>query len=315
MKWRLGSMKRERPAPQPYEMSWSGHSPPLSQTGQSSGWLTSRNSTIAFCACLTRSERGDHDHAVAHGRGAGGLELRDALDLDQAHAAGADRLAELRLVTEVGDLDVAVLGRVDEHRALGRAHLLAVDLEGDPVGLGPGHARRPPPRAPPARRAERLELARSRAPRLLHVLLELLAEVLEHRGDGHRHRVAEHAQAVADDVPLDLLEDVEVHGRALAVVDPLEHLHGPVGALAAGDALAARLVAVELGQPQRERDQRLRVVDHDHRRPSRASSPPRPSPRRCRAGRGAPCVSTGADEPPGKKHLSSRPSGGPPARP
>ena len=56
LKWRLGSMKRERPAPQPNEMSWSGHSPPLSQTGQSSGWLTSRNSTIAFCACLTRSE-------------------------------------------------------------------------------------------------------------------------------------------------------------------------------------------------------------------------------------------------------------------
>ncbi len=56
LKWRLGSMKRERPAPQPKEMSCSGHSPPLSHTGQSSGWLTSRNSTTAFCAALTRSE-------------------------------------------------------------------------------------------------------------------------------------------------------------------------------------------------------------------------------------------------------------------
>ena len=56
LKWRFGSMKRERPAPQPKEMSWSGHSPPLSQTGQSSGWFTSRNSTTAFCACFTRSE-------------------------------------------------------------------------------------------------------------------------------------------------------------------------------------------------------------------------------------------------------------------
>ena len=55
LKWRFGSMKRERPAPQPKVMSWSGHSPPLSQTGQSSGWLTSRNSTIAFCAVFTRS--------------------------------------------------------------------------------------------------------------------------------------------------------------------------------------------------------------------------------------------------------------------
>ena len=41
------------------------------------------------------------DHAVAHRRRARGLELRDALDLDQAHAAGADGLAELGLVTEV----------------------------------------------------------------------------------------------------------------------------------------------------------------------------------------------------------------------
>ena len=54
-KWRLGSMKRERPPPQPIEMSCSGHSPPLSQTGQSSGWLMSRNSTTACWASRTRS--------------------------------------------------------------------------------------------------------------------------------------------------------------------------------------------------------------------------------------------------------------------
>ena len=53
-KWRLGSMKRERPPPQPKEMSCSGHSPPLSHTGQSSGWLISRNSTMASWASRTR---------------------------------------------------------------------------------------------------------------------------------------------------------------------------------------------------------------------------------------------------------------------
>ena len=47
-KWRLGSVKRLLPGPQPIEMSCRGHSPPLSQTGQSSGWLTSRNSTTAL---------------------------------------------------------------------------------------------------------------------------------------------------------------------------------------------------------------------------------------------------------------------------
>ena len=53
-KWRLGSMKRDFPPPQPKELSCSGHSPPLSQTGQSSGWLIRRNSTTASWASLTR---------------------------------------------------------------------------------------------------------------------------------------------------------------------------------------------------------------------------------------------------------------------
>jgi hypothetical protein len=89
---------------------------------------------------VAHAVRGGHDdHAVADRGRAGGLELRDALDLHEAHAARTDRLAQLRLVTEVGDLDVAVLGGVHEHRALGRAHLAAVDLEGDELDLGPGH--------------------------------------------------------------------------------------------------------------------------------------------------------------------------------
>ena len=54
-KWRFGSMKREIPGPQPKVMSCSGHSPPLSHTGQSSGWFTSRNSTTPRWAVFTRS--------------------------------------------------------------------------------------------------------------------------------------------------------------------------------------------------------------------------------------------------------------------
>jgi hypothetical protein len=79
------------------------------------------------------------DHAVAHSGRAAGLELGDALDLDQAHAACADGLAELGLVAEDGDLDVAVLGRVDEHRVRGRGDLDAVDREGDHALLGARH--------------------------------------------------------------------------------------------------------------------------------------------------------------------------------
>ena len=61
---------------------------------------------------------GVDDHAVLDRGRAGGLQLRDALDLDQAHAARADGLAQLRLVAEDRDLDVAVLGGVDEHGVL-----------------------------------------------------------------------------------------------------------------------------------------------------------------------------------------------------
>jgi hypothetical protein len=79
------------------------------------------------------------DHAVLDRRGARGLQLGDALDLHQAHAAGADGLAELGLVTEDGDLDVAVLGAVDQHDVLGGGDLSTVDREGDHSLLGARH--------------------------------------------------------------------------------------------------------------------------------------------------------------------------------
>src|SRR5262249_22414748 len=50
---------------------------------------------------------GVDDHPVLDRRRARRLELGDPLDLDQAHPARADRGAELRLVAEVGDLDIA----------------------------------------------------------------------------------------------------------------------------------------------------------------------------------------------------------------
>jgi hypothetical protein len=58
---------------------------------------------------------GVDDHPVADGSRARRLELRDALDLHEAHPAGSDGGAELRLVTEHRDLDVAALRRVHQH--------------------------------------------------------------------------------------------------------------------------------------------------------------------------------------------------------
>src|SRR5436190_10391266 len=82
---------------------------------------------------------GDHHHALLVRRGAARLELGHALDLHEAHAAGTNRLSELGLVTEVGDLHVALLGGVHEHHALGRLHLAAVDLEGDELRFRSSH--------------------------------------------------------------------------------------------------------------------------------------------------------------------------------
>ena len=80
------------------------------------------------------------DHPVLDRRGAAGLQLRDALDLDEAHAAGADGRAELGLVTEDRDLDVAVLGGVDQHRVDRGLHLAAVDRERDELWVRAGHS-------------------------------------------------------------------------------------------------------------------------------------------------------------------------------
>ena len=43
---RFGNVLRVTGGPQRNVRSWSGHSPPLSQTGQSSGWLTRMNSSV-----------------------------------------------------------------------------------------------------------------------------------------------------------------------------------------------------------------------------------------------------------------------------
>ena len=48
----------KRDSPRPLDIAWfcSGHSPPLSQTGQSRGWLIRRNSMIPSCAFSATAE-------------------------------------------------------------------------------------------------------------------------------------------------------------------------------------------------------------------------------------------------------------------
>ncbi len=55
-KWRFSSTKRLSPGPNVRVWSWRGHSPPLSHTGQSRGWLMRRNSRTPSCAFFVRSD-------------------------------------------------------------------------------------------------------------------------------------------------------------------------------------------------------------------------------------------------------------------
>ena len=85
-----------------------------------------------------RAELGAHHHALgAHG-GARGQRLALAFHVDQALAAGADRV-EQRMVAEPGDLDAEQLGGPDHQRALGHGDLEAVDRDGHGVN-GRGRA-------------------------------------------------------------------------------------------------------------------------------------------------------------------------------
>ncbi len=53
---RLGSRNRETDPPLAIDWFCSGHSPPLSQIGQSNGWLSSRNSSVPACAFFATGE-------------------------------------------------------------------------------------------------------------------------------------------------------------------------------------------------------------------------------------------------------------------
>ena len=174
------------PGPNARAWSCSGHSPPRSQIGQSSGWFSSRNSRFASCAwaagslvnCVATAIPGRHGHRARGG------ELGLALDLHVALAARAGR-REVRVVAEPGDLDAELLGRPDDERAGGDAHLLAVDRERDRAGS----------------RADLRGLVRLQgAAALADVRLVLLGEVLQARVDDRRGAVRERAERPEQDV-------------------------------------------------------------------------------------------------------------------
>ena len=133
-KWRFSSTKRLSPGPYASVWSCSGHSPPLSHTGQSSGWLASRNSSTPSWAFFTRSLVVSTTMPSVTSTKQAGVKRGAAwaLDVDEAHAAHADR-RHARVVAEARDVGPRPLGRRDQQLALEGGDLPAVQGEGDPL--------------------------------------------------------------------------------------------------------------------------------------------------------------------------------------
>ena len=199
-----------------------------------------------------------HDHVRLHGGAAGGLQAAHALHLDQAHAAGADGRAQARLVAEDRHLDAVGVGGVDQHRPGRRGHAAAVQLELDLLGgREVDRARSQPPTATSiigsGRGSPPFSMARTKSSRKRRT-------ALTHREDPGVGQGAEHPAA---DAPGERLDQLQVLHPALAVDDPLQDPLQPERPLAAGRALAARLVAVEVGEAQGGAHDRAGVVHHD----------------------------------------------------
>ena len=90
--------------------------------------------------CDLRGAPGVDDHPVLRAERAGRLQLRDPLDLDEAHAACTHRRAEAGLVAEDGDLDPGRLRGLDQARPLRHLDGTLVDRDRDRVGRGLRHA-------------------------------------------------------------------------------------------------------------------------------------------------------------------------------
>src|SRR5215469_13913712 len=252
---RLGS--RNRLSPRPFDMAWfcSGHSPPLSHIGQSSGWLISSSS---ITPCWALSATADVScvlttipsvQTVVHeasGLRCPSMSTRHCLQAPIGSSSGWSQNRGIWMPR----ISAARITRVPLGTVISNPSMVTVT-----VWVVVCTVIELPIR--PQRGGRRVE----RAAAFLLVLDDLVAEVLDGGGNRHRHGVAERAERAADDVVADVEDRFQVFVGALALLDPLDRPHHPVGALPARCALAAGLVLVELGPPERGPDHAGRLVE------------------------------------------------------
>src|SRR5712692_7476240 len=97
------------------------------------------------------------------------------------------------------------------------------------------------------------------------VVLVLWSEIPEGGAEARGHALPQQAETGAGHIPGDSIQEVEVLHPAFASEDPVVDLAQPDRPLAAGRALPARLVAIELHRPPDHRRHAGGVVHDDDR--------------------------------------------------
>src|SRR5215510_8511900 len=254
-------------SPRPLDMAWfcSGHSPPLSHIGQSSGWLISSNSITPCCALSATAEVScvlttmPSVHTVVHE--ASGLRwpstsTRHWRQAPIGSSSGwSQNLGIWMPITSAARITSVPFGTPISNPSM---VTLTVSVVVCTVMKSPG----------PQGRGGRVEGAAA----FLLVLHDLVPEVHDHGGNRRGHGITERAERPADDVVADVEQLVHVLLGALAVLEPLDYPHHPVGALPARRALPAGLVLVEL-RPAERGAHRAGAVIEDLQRPGAEQRP------------------------------------------
>src|SRR4051794_16996443 len=259
-------VSKNRDSPRPLDIAWfcSGHSPPLSQTGQSRGWLIRRNSMIPCCALsatglvtwvLTTmpSATGSVEEACGLGKArplpGSGMSTRHWRHAPTGASSGWSQnrgtwtpTCSAARITSVFSGTLTSIPSIVSETVLTVSGTAAAGFSGAVVMSLLGHFQLV---------GEEGGLHRvERAAALREVLEVLVAEVPDRALDRAHRAVGKRAERAAEDVVALVEQQVEVTLLADALLELGEHLHQPPGALTARRALAARLVLVELGPAQ-----------------------------------------------------------------
>src|SRR5947209_7699579 len=214
-----------RLSPRPLLNAWfcSGHSPPLSHIGQSSGWLIS-SSSITPCWALSAASdvswvRTTMSSVAAVVHDAIGLRCPSTSTRHCRHAPSGSSSGW------------------SQKRGMYFPIFSAARMMSVPAGTETS--------SPSIVRLTGACSTVKGAPTLRDVLAVLVGEELRRRGHWRDREVTERAERSPDDVSCDVVHDRDVLFAALSVLEPLERVHHPVRAFPARRAFAARLVRVK----------------------------------------------------------------------